>query len=159
MTSCTHLVNCIYQLWHHRLQQILKIHCVTIFPYKTIRGKIWPCPKIGQGQPRAIIWTNLVVLEHPMLHTKFQGHQPFGSGEEDFLRFSPYMCIEAILVKWPGPVKQTFFPPTHGGSIWNLASIGPVASEEKMFWNVDVQRTAEACLYYKFTSESSDQMS
>ena len=27
--------------------------------------QIWPCRKIGQGQPRVIIWANLVVLEHP----------------------------------------------------------------------------------------------
>ena len=34
-----------------------------------------------------------------MLHTKFQGHGPFGSGEEeDFLRFLPYMGMVAILV-------------------------------------------------------------
>ena len=59
------------------------------------------------------------------------------------------MGMAAILVMWPGPVEQTFVPPSHGGSIWNLASIGPVVSEEKMFENVDVQRTAEACLYYK----------
>ena len=26
-----------------------------------------------------------------MPHTKFQGHRPFGSREEDFLRFLPYM--------------------------------------------------------------------
>ena len=32
-----------------------------------------------------------------MLHTKFQGHQPFGSGEEGFLRFLPYMCMVKIL--------------------------------------------------------------
>ena len=25
-----------------------------------------------------------------MLHTKFQGHRPFDSGGEDFLRFLPY---------------------------------------------------------------------
>ena len=53
---------------------------------KSIRGQIWPCRKIGQGQPRVIIWTNLVVLEYPMLHTNFQGHQLFGSREEDFLK-------------------------------------------------------------------------
>ena len=79
--SCTDLVNCIYQLWHHRLQWF------TFFPYKSIRNQIWPCHKIGQGQLRVIIWANLVILEHPMLHTKFQGHWPFGSREEDFLRF------------------------------------------------------------------------
>ena len=64
-----------------------KIHCFSFFPYKSIRDQIWPCHKIGQDQPRVIIWINLVVLEHPMLHNKFQGHQPLGSGEEDFLRF------------------------------------------------------------------------
>ena len=64
-----------------------KIHCFTFFPYKSTRDQIWPCCKIGQGQPSVIIWTNLVVLEYPMLHTKFQGHRPFGSREEDSLRF------------------------------------------------------------------------
>ena len=33
-----------------------------------------------------------------MLHTKFQGHRPFGSGEVDFLRFLPYVGMAAILV-------------------------------------------------------------
>ena len=44
--------------------------------------QIWPCRKIGQGQPSVIIWANLVVLEDPMLHAKFQGHRPLGSSEE-----------------------------------------------------------------------------
>ena len=33
-----------------------------------------------------------------MLHTKFQGHQSIGSGEEDILRFLPYMVMAAMLV-------------------------------------------------------------
>ena len=33
-----------------------------------------------------------------MLHAKFQDHGISGSGEEDFLRFLPYMGKEAILV-------------------------------------------------------------
>ena len=33
-----------------------------------------------------------------MLHTKFQDHRTCGSGEEDFLRFLPYMGMAAILV-------------------------------------------------------------
>ena len=45
-----------------------------------------------------IIWTEMVVLEHPMLHTKFQGHRPFGFEEEYFLRFLSYMGMVAILV-------------------------------------------------------------
>ena len=33
-----------------------------------------------------------------MLHTKFNGNPPAGSGEEDFLRFLLYMGMVAILV-------------------------------------------------------------
>ena len=58
------------------------VHCFTFSPYKSIRDQIWPCRKIGPVQPRVIIWTNLVVLEYPMLHFEFQGHWPFGSGED-----------------------------------------------------------------------------
>ena len=88
-----------------------KIYCFTFFPYESIREQIWPCRKIGQGQPTVIISTNLVVLLHPMLHTKFQGHQPFGSGEEDFLRFLAYMGMAAILVMWPGLFWTNFRSP------------------------------------------------
>ena len=53
---------------------------------------------MGQGQPRVIICIFLVGLALTMLHTKFQGHQSIGSGEEDFLRFLPYMVMAAMLV-------------------------------------------------------------
>ena len=33
-----------------------------------------------------------------MLHTKFRGNRPTGSGGEDFLRFLPYTGVAAILV-------------------------------------------------------------
>ena len=79
----------------------------------------------------------LVVPEHLMLHIRFQGHQLFGSEEEAFLRFLPYTGMAAILVIWPGPFEQTFVPLSQGGSIWNLASVGPVVSEKKMFENAD----------------------
>ena len=59
-------------------------------------------PQIGQGQPRVMILTNLVVLSHLMLCSKFQGNWPSGSGEEDFLRFLPYLGMAAILVMWLG---------------------------------------------------------
>ena len=59
----------------------------------------------------------MVVLEHPMLHTKFRGHLPFDSGEKYFLMFLPYMGMVAILVTLHGPFEQTFVPPSHGGSI------------------------------------------
>ena len=60
---------------------------LTVFPpHTSIRDQIWPCWKIGQGQPRVINWTNYNGPESPMLHTKPQGHWPFGYGEEDFWR-------------------------------------------------------------------------
>ena len=40
--------------------------------------------KIGQSQPRVIIYINFVEFESPMLHAKFQDHKTSGSGEEDF---------------------------------------------------------------------------
>ena len=61
-----------------------KIDYVTFFPYKSIRDQIWPRRKIGQGQHKVIIWTNLVVLEYPMLHTNFRGHRLFGAREDFF---------------------------------------------------------------------------
>ena len=51
-----------------------------------------------------------------MPHTKFQGHRPFVSREEDYLRFLQYMGMAAILVILLGVVEQTFVPPSHGGS-------------------------------------------
>ena len=80
-----------------------------------------------------------------MLHTKPKGHWPFGSGEEDFWR------VFTILVMWPRPCEQTFIPPSHWGSIWNLASIGQ-AVLEKIFENGG--RTDNGpWLYYKLTNE------
>ena len=54
-------------------------------------------PKIGQGHSRVIIYTSYDGQESLMLHTKFRGNRPAGSGE-DFLRFLPYMGVAAILV-------------------------------------------------------------
>ena len=51
-----------------------------------------------------------------MLHTKFRGNRPAGSGEEDFLRFLPYMGMAAILYMGPGPFIHSFVPPSQGGS-------------------------------------------
>ena len=138
---------------NHRLQQFLKNPLFYLFPYKSTRDQIWPCHKIGQGQLRVIIWKNLIVLEHPMLHTNFQGHRPFGSGEEDFLRFLPYIGVAAILVIWPGPVEQTFIPPSHGGAIWNLILIGLVVSERKIFKECGRRMDNGVCPYYKLTYE------
>ena len=62
------------------------------------------------------------------------------------------MGMAAILVMWQWPFEKKFSPHPHGGSIWNLASTGQVASAEKMFENVDVRRTTEAYLSFKLTN-------
>ena len=78
--------------------------------------------------------------------------------EKIFEGFLPYMGVAAILVMWPRCPEQTFVPPTHGGSTWNLASIGQ-ALLEKIFENggqtdANGRRTDDgACLYYKRTNE------
>ena len=51
--------------------------------------------------------------------------------------------MAAILVILPGPFEQTFVPPFYRVSIWNLSSIGPVVSEEKMFEIVDWRMTED----------------
>ena len=65
---------------------------VYLFEFITLtkeEAKLWmnePCnisDKIIK-QNWGIIWTNLVVLEDAMLHTKFQGHRPLDFREEDF---------------------------------------------------------------------------
>ena len=61
--------------------------------------------------------------------------------EKIFEGFLPYMGMAAILVMWPKPHMQTFVPPSHGASTWNLTSIGPVVPEEKTFENVNTRHT------------------
>ena len=73
------------------------------------------------------------------------------------------MGMTAILVMWPGPFEQTFVPLSHGDSLWNLASIGPGVSEEKLLKEcgrlTDRRRTTEAYLSYKLTNEPLAQVS
>ena len=78
-----------------------------------------------------------------MLHTKPQGHWPFGSGEEDFWRVFTIYGRGGHLGHVTQTPEQTFVPPTHGGSKWNLASIGP-AVLEKIFENENGGRTDHA---------------
>ena len=45
----------------------------------------------------------------PMLHTKFQGHRPFGSRKDDFKGFYHIMCMAAILVMWHKTICIYFY--------------------------------------------------
>ena len=124
-----------------------------VFPYKSIRDQIWPCRKIGQGQPTVIIWTNLVVLMNPMQHTKFQGHWPFGSGEEDFLRFLPYIGMVAILVMWPR-LNKLLFPHPREAPYEILLWLAQWFKRRRCLKSVDNGwQMTEAYLTYKLTTE------
>ena len=67
------------------------------------------------------------------------------------------MGMAAILIMWSGPFEQIFVPLSKWCSIWNLATIGPVVSEEKTFENVDNIHTyiltTDAYLFCKLTTE------
>ena len=132
-----------------------KIYCFTFFPYKSIRDQIWPCRKICQGQPRVIIWANSIVLKHPMMHTKIQGHWPFGSGEEDFffLRFKhiwswrpSWSCDQGHLSKlsFPHPIEAPY-------EIWLWLAQWFLSRIWRRTTNDDGWRTTEAYLSYKLT--------
>ena len=51
--------------------------------------------------------------------------------------FLLYMSMAAIYITWSEPFEWTFIPPTHKDSIWNLASIGPAASQQ-MFKSINL---------------------
>ena len=53
------------------------------------------------------------------------------------------MGVAAVLVMLPRSRKQTFAIPAQKDFTLNLASIGPVVSDEQMFENVDVGRTTD----------------
>ena len=46
-----------------------------------------------------------------MLHAKFQGNWPSGSGEEDFLGFWAFLSMAAILVMWHWIIYINFRSP------------------------------------------------
>ena len=48
------------------------------------------------------------------------------------------MGMAAVLVMWARPFEQIFIPLSHGGFIWNLASIGLAVSKIKKFENVNM---------------------
>ena len=92
---------------------------LTVFhPYKSIRDQIWPCCKIGQGQPKVTIWTNYDGPESPMLHTKPQGHWPFGSGEDFWRVFIIYGRGGPSWSFDADPVNKLSFPHPTEAPIW-----------------------------------------
>ena len=96
----------------HRVHQQQQKCTFSIFQIQKPKGPNLTFHKIGQSLHSVIMCAYFVVLESQVLHTKFQGNQPSGSGEEDFLMFLSYMGMVTILVMWPGPILQIFIPPS-----------------------------------------------
>ena len=114
---------------------------LTVFPHKkSIRDQIWPCCKIGQGQPRVIIWTNYDGPRVPNAIYQAQGHWPFSSGEDFWRVFTIYGRDGQL-----GHVTQTprtnFRSPIPLRLHWNLTLIGQ-AVLEKIFKNGGQQTMA-----------------
>ena len=123
-------------------------------PYKSMRDQIWTCRKIGQGEPRVIIWTNYDRPKASMLHTKPQGHWPFGSVEENFWRvFTIYeRCghlghvTQTLRTNFRSPtllrlhMKFGFDWPSFGEDLWK-------------WWTMDRRTDDGPWLYYKLTNE------
>ena len=60
-----------------------------------------------------------------MLHTNFQGHLPFGSGEEGFLRFNHIWTWRPCDLD-----RLNIIPQSHGRAICNLTLTGKAVSKE-----------------------------
>ena len=128
-----------------------KIHCFTFFPCKSIRDQIWPCRKIGQGQPRVIIWANLVVLKHPIMHTKVIGLLvPEKKTCLGFYHIWPWWpswsCDQDHLSKllFPYPIETPY-------EIWLWLAQCFLGRRYLKSVDDDIRRTTEVYLYYKLT--------
>ena len=96
--------------------------------HKCIGRQIWPYSKQVKGEPRIIIWINLVDLSWTLyirIHL-----QAFLVLEKICKWFVPYMGMAAILIKRPWPTEQTLNHPLTESFIWNLVNTGPVVLEE-----------------------------
>ena len=128
----------------HRRQQFLKIHYFTFFPTQKHKGPNLTLPENMSRSTQHHHLNKFGSSRAPDTTYQVSRSSAFWFRRRNFLRFLPYMGMAAILVMWPGPFEQTFVPPSHGGSIWNLTLIGQAVSEEKMFkecgwWRTDNQ--------------------
>ena len=113
-----------------------KIHCFTFFPYKSIRDQIWlPYNRSKSTQGHHL--NQLGSTQVPNAAYQLSKSSAFWFQRRRLFKFFTIYGQTAILVMWPGPFEQTFVPPSHGGSIWNLASNGQAVSKEKKFENVE----------------------
>ena len=91
--------------------------------------QIWPCHENGQGQPRVIIiYENIWSTRVP--DAVYQVSRTSAS----WFRRRRFLKLFTIYGQWSCDLEHLnkfSFPTSHGGSIWNLASIGLAVSEQK----------------------------
>ena len=112
---------------------------------------------MGQGQLKVIIWTNFDGSKAPMLHTKAQGHWPFGSGEEDFWSDFTIYGRGGHLGHVTQMPRTKFRSPDPWRIHMKFGFDWPSSFEEEdlLKWCMDGRRRTDdgACLYYKLTNE------
>ena len=101
-----------------------------IFPYKSISKQIWSCG----NKPKSWFEQTLLGPSPQCCIPISKVIRPLVPEKKNFKGFLPYMGVVAILVMWPRPQEQTFVPPFHGDSTWNLDLTDPAVSD-KMFEN------------------------
>ena len=158
LPSSTLLNVCLYQLSGHRLLYILKNSLFSLFPIE--KSKLIPnltCRKIGQGQPRVIIWTNYDGLESHMLHTKFCENRC--SKEEDFWRvYTIYGCGGHLghVTRMP---QTNFHSPYPRRLHIKFGFDWPSGFGEEDVWKCEQTPDAGAWVYDKLTYEPLAQVS
>ena len=109
--------------WLHKLQLLQKS---TVLPFSLINAcdPIWPWLKTDQGQPRVIIWTDLV---GPNAAYQVSRSLTFQSWDEDFQSVFTINGHGGHL----SHVIQVSFPHPRGATC-NLASFSPAVLEKKL---------------------------
>ena len=73
-------ISCLHQATF-KSQTAIVAKISIVFTISHVKFQNCHCNKIGQGYPRVIILANYDGLAPPILHTKFHGNRPTGSGE------------------------------------------------------------------------------
>ena len=125
--SCTHLVNCIYQLWHHRLKQFLKYPLFYLFFIQKHTGPNLTLPQNRSRSTQGHHLNKFGSTRAPDAAYQVSRSSVFWFRTRRFFKVFTIYGQGGQL----GPLSQW-------GVIWNLASIGQVVSKEKMFETVDI---------------------
>ena len=134
LASCTHLVNCIYQLWHHRLQQFLKNRLFYLFPIQKHKGPTLTLPQNRSGSTQDHHLNKLGSIWTPDVAYRVSRSSAFWFQRRRFLNI--FFHIWAWRLAWScdqDHLNKLSFPHPIEAPYGIMILIGPVVSEEKMF--------------------------